>query len=192
MQKVLAAIDKIIQKIPAHVQDIIKKASLAVFLLFSLLAILKGIAMGADDLGPPGVQLIQRNSDLFINDQLREENRKKIQIIEEVVLESRDSDDYLPPSYMQMASPKQGKILSTEESIEVGSDFLRRKRSLPLLEPDEESNSPVEQVKVEKINQPVSSGERKKELRLLPDNMDKEPSDNKRPAEDLPLMEPES
>ena len=33
--------------------------------------------MGADDLGPPGVQLIQRAVILFINDQLREENKGK-------------------------------------------------------------------------------------------------------------------
>ena len=28
--------------------------------------------MGTEDLGPPGIQLIKKNSDLFINEQLRD------------------------------------------------------------------------------------------------------------------------
>ena len=69
---------------------------------------------------------------------------------------------YLPPKIYADGFSKTRKILSTEESIEVWQRLFAKKAQSSSIEPDEESNSPVEQVKVEKINQPVSSGERKK------------------------------
>lgn len=189
MQKVFAIIDKFINKIPLHIQDLIKKASLAVFLLFSLIAILKGIAMGTEDLGPPGIQLIKKNSDLFIHDQLREENRNKIEIIEEVILESDSGIEFEPPEFQRLSSEKSGKILSEEEGLELDSDFLRRKRALNLIAPEDVLLS-GDNGNAETLNQPKKAGinadqPKQETLKILEDNESKKPE-----QEGLPLMEP--
>lgn len=189
MQKVFAILDKFIKKIPLHIQDLIKKASLAVFLLFSLIAILKGIAMGTEDLGPPGIQLIKKNSDLFINDQLREENRNKIEIIEEVVLESDSGIEFESPQFQRLSSEKSGKILSEEEGLELDSDFLRRKRALNLIAPEDvlltDTNGSLGL-----SNQPKKAGinseqPNQESLKILNDN-----EQEKTKTEALPLLEP--
>ena len=189
MQKVFAIVDKIINKIPLHLQDLIKKAFLAVFLLFSLIAILKGISMGTEDLGPPGIQLIKKNSDLFINDQLREENRNKIEIIEEVTLESDSVIEFDIPSFQSLSSEKSGKILSEDEDIELDSDFLRRKRALNLIDPeqvlfsDSNGNASVSaEPKKAGIDSDVSTEE---SLNIINNEEQMETK-----AEPLPLLEP--
>jgi hypothetical protein len=189
MQKVFAIADKIINKIPLHLQDLIKKAFLAVFLLFSLIAILKGISMGTEDLGPPGIQLIKKNSDLFINDQLREENRNKIEIIEEVTLESDSVIEFDIPSFQSLSSEKSGKILSEDEDIELDSDFLRRKRALNLIDPEQvllsDSNgnaSVLAEPKKAGIDSDVSTEE---SLNIINNEEQIE-----KKAEPLPLLEP--
>jgi len=84
MNKILQIIDKLISKIPSHLRDLIKKISIAVFALVTLIAVVVAINEGIHDAKPSGASLIKETNDVFYLQKLKEENSKKIKLLEDV------------------------------------------------------------------------------------------------------------
>lgn len=83
-KKLLGSADKLIEKIPPHLRDIIQKASIALAALLALFLIFWAINKGSSDAIPGGLQLAGSNKDLFYLKELREENEKRRQLVEDV------------------------------------------------------------------------------------------------------------
>jgi len=81
---IIPGIDRLIEKIPPHIRDIIQKASLAFAALIALLVVIAGINKGLRDAKPKGFQAIQSNRDIFYLQEMREEYAKKRKLVEDV------------------------------------------------------------------------------------------------------------
>ncbi len=84
MGKYIQIIDNLIDKIPGHIQDLIKKGFYALVAMAALFAILLAIRKGMADAPPPGLQLSKTARDLYYLEELREENAKREQLIEDI------------------------------------------------------------------------------------------------------------
>ncbi len=84
MGKYLQIVDNLIDKIPGHIQDLIKKGFYAIVAMAALFAILIAIRKGMADAPPPGLQLSKTARDLYYLEELREENAKREQLIEDI------------------------------------------------------------------------------------------------------------
>ncbi|XDD42100.1 hypothetical protein AB3N58_12435 [Leptospira sp. WS60.C2] len=76
-QKMMGAVDGLVDKIPPQVQDLLKKIALALFLFFLIMAIYIGWSHGWENAKPQGQQLAQDTRSLFITEIERDYNRKR-------------------------------------------------------------------------------------------------------------------
>jgi len=158
MDKVLKFIDKYIDKIPIHIRDIIQKGFIALTALALLLAIVYGINRGMRESLPSGVKLFEKSRDLFYTDELKNENKNRIKLIEDVELNlfiQEKSDERLYPALRRLGkdtsnhmigesgdmiqkenrlSEKDKNLFMEEDpvykNIEPQSDFLEKKDNL--------------------------------------------------------------
>jgi len=132
MNKILEFIDKMIEKIPVHIRDIIQKGFLALGALALLIAMIYGVRRGLEDAIPGGAKIHETTEDLFYTEKLRQENMKKQQLIEDIELE-RDEfqrmDNRIDPDYTQMGRDvtdrmmgEKGELLKKESPFERGED----------------------------------------------------------------------
>ena len=84
MNKFFKKIDELIEKIPFEIRDIIQKMSIAFASLITLIGVATAIIQGTKDAKPSGFQVVEESNDLFYMDQLKQENRKNIYLIEDV------------------------------------------------------------------------------------------------------------
>ncbi|MDH5720033.1 MAG: hypothetical protein OEZ13_05345 [Spirochaetia bacterium] len=130
MNKVLATIDKYIDKIPEHIRDIVKKGYFAVLALGAVIAVLYGISAGEKGAKPSGMPLAKEAKDLFYLDQLREENLKRMNLVEDI-----EVDPLLFPSraketpYMTIGRDTMGHIMGEQDSLLKNPDNLRKKET---------------------------------------------------------------
>lgn len=76
-QKMMGAVDGLVDKIPPQVQDLLKKIAIALFLFFLIMAIYIGWSHGWENAKPQGQQLAQDTRSLFITEIERDYNRKR-------------------------------------------------------------------------------------------------------------------
>ena len=114
-KKYLDIVDGVINKIPAHIRDIIQKASLALFAIIMIAGVLMGIQWGVNDAKPLGIQFAETNRELFYFQQLREENASKLRLVEDI---SPDESSFEPGEvtapYQKMGEDTMGRLRSEE------------------------------------------------------------------------------
>lgn len=76
-QKMMGAVDGLVDKIPPQVQDLLKKIAIALFVFFLIMAIYIGWSHGWENAKPQGQQLAQDTRSLFITEIERDYNRKR-------------------------------------------------------------------------------------------------------------------
>lgn len=76
-QKMMGAVDGLVDKIPPQVQDLLKKIAIALFVFFLIMAIYIGWSNGWENAKPQGQQLAQDTRSLFIMEIERDYNRKR-------------------------------------------------------------------------------------------------------------------
>ncbi len=169
MNKFLALVDKVIDKIPLHIRDLIQKASMAIAALGVLFAIIYGIKRGLEDAIPGGVQLYENTEDLFYIQRLREENMKREQLIEDVEIDTPGAaniDKRIHPDFQQMGRDTQNRIMGESQ------EMLRK--STPF-----EAESPNRYLDETKEPQPImpglpQRGDGEKTLPLMDENSEHE------------------
>lgn len=131
----IPAIDRLIERIPPHIRDIIQKASLAFAALIALLVIISGINKGLREAKPAGYKLVERNRDLFYLQEMREEYAKKRKLVEDV-----EVDPLQFPSRQQAADETKfaamgrdtmGHLMGEKEEMLKHEDVMRPKEKSP-------------------------------------------------------------
>jgi len=156
MDKVLKFIDKYIDKIPIHIRDIIQKGFIALTALAMLLAIVYGINRGMRESLPSGVKLFEKSRDLFYTDELKNENKNRLKLIEDVELNlfiQEKSDERLYPTLRRL-----GKDTSNHMIGESG-DMIQKENRLS----EKDKNLFMEDDPVYKNMEPQSDFLEKKE-----------------------------
>lgn len=132
---IIPTIDKLIERIPPHIRDIIQKASIAFAALIALLVIISGINKGLREAQPAGYRLIERNRDLFYLQEMREEYAKKRQLVEDVEVDplqfpsrQQAADD---TRFVTMGRETMGHLMGEKDEMLKAEDPLRPKEKSP-------------------------------------------------------------
>ncbi|RME89501.1 MAG: hypothetical protein D6767_08385 [Candidatus Hydrogenedentota bacterium] len=137
MDKWLKKVDDLIEKIPAHIRDIIQKAALALLALIALVAIVTAIAKGIQNAEPAGEKLIQKTDDLFYLEKLKKENEKKLNLIEDIPVEPETG--ILSPSVNvpKLTPDTSNRLIGEENKIQLPEIVTDHgKKESGLLEPN--------------------------------------------------------
>ncbi len=140
IRKVDELIEKLIEKIPGHIRDIIRKASYALLGIILLFAVTIGIRLGVKDAQPAGMQLSGSSRDLLYLQELREENQKRSQLFEDVETDplqfpSRQKEAALP--FAELGRDTGDRLLGERDALLENPDFLRPKEKGPAALEDE-------------------------------------------------------
>lgn len=132
---IIPTIDRLIEKIPPHIRDIILKASLAFGALIALFVIIAGINKGLSDAKPAGFKLIENNRDLFYLQEMREEYAKKRKLVEDIEVDplqfpsrqkAADETEFKP-----MGRDTMGHLRGEKNEMLQHDDLLRPKDKSP-------------------------------------------------------------
>ncbi|MDH4199223.1 MAG: hypothetical protein OEV66_02495 [Spirochaetia bacterium] len=189
MNKILAKIDAIIEKIPVHIRDIIQKGFLAVVAMIALVAILLGVKRGIENATPGGVQLFEKTANLFYIDKIREENKKKNRLIEDVdvykeLFESRD--ERIHPTFRKLGRDTDDRLIGESQEFIKKPDPLKRKDGEFLFENENNPDGQVLPDRIKKSNEAGKTGNNN-ENETIPLLDDK--ADNKKPGAEQPDFE---
>lgn len=142
MDKIFQFIDKIVEKIPVHIRDIIQKGFLALGALILLLGMLYGIRRGLEDAIPGGAKIHETTQDLFYIEQRRQENMKNQQLIEDIELEQDEFqriDERIDPGFTQMGNDVSDRLMGEKgEMIQKENPFDHKKED-EFMEPTAQS-----------------------------------------------------
>ncbi len=132
---VIPTLDKLIERIPPHIRDIIQKASIAFAALIALLVIISGINKGLREAQPAGYKLVERNRDLFYLQEMREEYAKKRQLVEDIEVDplqfpsrQQAADD---TRFVTMGRETMGHLMGEKDEMLKSEDALRPKEKSP-------------------------------------------------------------
>lgn len=132
---IIPTIDRLIDKIPPHIRDIILKASLAFGALIALFVIIAGINKGLRDAKPAGFKLIENNRDLFYLQEMREEYAKKRKLVEDIEVDplqfpsrQKAADD---TEFKPMGRDTMGHLMGEKNEMLQHDDLLRPKDKSP-------------------------------------------------------------
>ena len=132
---IIPSIDRLIERIPPHIRDIIQKASLAFAALVALLVIISGINKGLRDAKPQGFKLVERNRDLFYLQEMREEYAKKRKLVEDVEVDplqfpsrQKAQDD---TKFVPMGRDTMGHLMGEKDDMLKHEDVMRPKEKSP-------------------------------------------------------------
>ena len=144
MNQLFKKIDELIEKIPLDIRDIIQKMSIAIVALIGLIGVISAIIQGTKDAKPSGFQIVEESNDLFYLDQLKQENRKRIHLIEDVEhdIESLTEKNLkYKKLYKRMGRDTLDHLRGEKDELMVPEyqDSMRSKRMVPGLL-DNESN----------------------------------------------------
>ena len=132
---IIPGIDRLIERIPPHIRDIIQKASLAFAALVALLVIIAGINKGLRDAKPAGFKLVERNRYLFYLQEMREEYAKKRKLVEDVEVDplqfpsrQKAADE---TKFAAMGRDTMGHLMGEKEDMLKHEDVMRPKEKSP-------------------------------------------------------------
>lgn len=132
---IIPGIDRLIERIPPHIRDIIQKASLAFAALVALLVIIAGINKGLRDAKPAGFKLVEKNRDLFYLQEMREEYAKKRKLVEDVEVDplqfpsrQKAQDE---TKFAAMGRDTMGHLMGEKEEMLKHEDVMRPKEKSP-------------------------------------------------------------
>lgn len=133
MKKLLNIIDGLIEKIPPHIRDIIQKAALAVFALVALVAVSISVMRGLNDAQPGGMQVADGTQDLFYLELLREQNKDKAKLLEDVPIEPSEFPSYNANEsdpFATFGADRSQNLMGEDESFLNNQDTLRKKQNV--------------------------------------------------------------
>jgi hypothetical protein len=132
---IIPTLDRLIERIPPHIRDIIQKASIAFAALIALLVIISGINKGLREAQPAGYRLVERNRDVFYLQEMREEYAKKRQLVEDVEVDplqfpsrQQAADD---TRFVTMGRDTMGHLMGEKDEMLKTDDALRPKEKSP-------------------------------------------------------------
>lgn len=129
------SIDRMIERIPPHIRDIIQKASLAFAALLALIVIISGVNKGLREAQPTGVRLVERSRDLFYLQEMREEYAKKRKLVEDVEVDPLEFPSRQKPAdetqFAPMGRDTMGHLMGEKEEMLKQEDALRPKEKSP-------------------------------------------------------------
>jgi len=152
VNKIFALIDKWINKIPEHVKDLIQKGSYGAFALLALLAIMYGITEGEKGAKPSGMPIAGKTNDLFYLDELKEENRKKQRLIEDVEIDPGSFSSQKKILFEKMGKETEGHLMGERDSLIEEINPMREKSESALYlneEPLFPDNKPKESLVIQ-------------------------------------------
>lgn len=134
-KKLLGTVDGLIDKIPPHLRDIIQKASIALGALLALFLVFWSVSKGSKDAIPSGLQIAGSNKDLFYLKELREENEKRRQLVEDVETDinqfpSRAGASY-EPAYKPMGKDLLDHLAGEKDEMIQPEHALRPREKAP-------------------------------------------------------------
>lgn len=129
MKKWIQIIDDLIEKIPSHIRDIIQKASVALFALIVLVAVSIAVLRGLSDAKPGGMQIAEDTQDLFYLERLREQNREKAKLLEDIPIDpsSFPSQQNKEESFVYFGLDRSQNLMGESEDFLNNSQTLRKK-----------------------------------------------------------------
>lgn len=132
---IVPAIDRLIERIPPHIRDIIQKAALAFAALIALIVIVAGINKGLREAKPQGFKLVERNRDLFYLQEMREEYAKKRKLVEDVDVDPLDFPSRQKVQdetrFQAMGRDTMGHLMGEKEEMLKHEDVMRPKEKSP-------------------------------------------------------------
>lgn len=132
---IIPTIDRLIERIPPHIRDIIQKAALAFAALIALLVIIAGINKGLRDAKPQGFKLVEHNRDLFYLQEMREEYAKKRKLVEDVDVDPLDFPSRQKvqeeTKFQAMGRDTMGHLMGEKEELLKHEDVMRPKEKSP-------------------------------------------------------------
>lgn len=132
---IIPGIDRLIEKIPPHIRDIIQKASLAFAALIALLVVIAGINKGLRDAKPKGFQAIQSNRDIFYLQEMREEYAKKRKLVEDVEVDPLEFPSRQAPKedtkFVPMGRDTINHLMGEKDDLLKHDDSLRPREKSP-------------------------------------------------------------
>ena len=121
MKKYLQKVDELIAKIPGHVQDLIKKGAMAFAALIAIISIALAIKAGVQDAVPAGMQVAADSRDLFYLRELREENTRRRQLVEDVETDPLQfpsvREQNIRDSYRQMGKDRADHLMGEKDEM---------------------------------------------------------------------------
>ena len=141
MNKIIAFLDQAIDSIPKHIQELIQKMAIAIFFASSLIAITTGLLKGSEQAKPSGLQVINKNNDLFYLKQLKTINKHRNRLVEDVDYDFVDRAER-NLKYKQYPNRVSRNLLSEPDKIIVPKDVnnIRREGRYPSFIPEEDSH----------------------------------------------------
>ena len=138
MGQIFQKIDRLIEKIPNHIKDIIQKAAIALAAIIAMVSITLAVLRGIQDADPGGFQLIENSDDLFYLEKLKDKNSKKVKLIEDI---DRDVDSLTQKDfanrniYRPLARETLGHLIGEKEALLYKKNELRNeKEALPFIQ----------------------------------------------------------
>lgn len=129
MKKWIQIIDDLIEKIPPHIRDIIHKASVALFALVVLVAVTIAVLRGLSDAKPGGMQIAEDTQDLFYLERLRDQNREKAKLLEDVPIDPSEfpSQQKQDDPFVSFGLDRSQKLMGEREDFLNDGETLRKK-----------------------------------------------------------------
>jgi hypothetical protein len=132
---IIPTLDKLIERIPPHIRDIIQKASIAFAALIALLVIISGINKGLREAQPAGYRLVERNRDVFYLQEMREEYAKKRQLVEDVEVDPLQFPSRQQAAedtrFVTMGRDTMGHLMGEKDEMLKSEDALRPREKSP-------------------------------------------------------------
>ncbi len=147
-QKIIEKIDELIERIPGHIRDLIQKGAFALIAMLALLTIVLGIQWGMGDAEPGGMQLAKDNRDLFYLQQIREENQRKRQLVEDVEIDPLEFPSNQQRQYREMVPEKKNLLEEDNQMLRQQESMRQPANNLPsymtddvIVRPKDDSNT---------------------------------------------------
>ncbi len=140
MNKLLQWIDKLIEQIPTHTQDLIQKLAILCFAFFSLIAIIIGVFQGKENASAGGLKILKNVDDIFYLKQIEEINhRHKKKLVEDIEYDFFSASEK-KLKYMTGRKSKSNHLQGEPDGLVSPKNSIRRNRKdIPFI-PDEDTN----------------------------------------------------
>ncbi|MCS6972238.1 MAG: hypothetical protein N2Z22_09915 [Turneriella sp.] len=164
---IIPTLDRLIERIPPHIRDLIQKAAIAFAALLALVVIISGVNKGLREAQPVGYKFIESNRDLFYLQEMREEYAKKRKLVEDIEVDPLEfpsrREQKTEPGFTSMGRDTLGHLMGEKDELLKSEDPLRPREkapgylgdsfTIPRLTPDKKTIEGDDMLTKEKIGQ---------------------------------------
>ena len=140
MNRFFQKIDGLIEKIPAHIKDIIQKGAIATGAIGALFSITLAVIQGIKDADRGGFQIVEKSDDLFYLNRLKEENSKKVELIEDIdhdIMSLIEKNIEGMNNYRPLARDTLDHLIGEKDDLLLNKNKLREQNTVPSFINDE-------------------------------------------------------